>query len=485
MLPPPLRPARAFAVALLAAVLAGLVPGAVARADGDSGPARTVSGGRLDWGVKSSFQSYVTGPIAQGRWDLQGGAATVGESRFRFHSAKGSYDAGSGAFEAGFSGGVHFTGHKKPDGSYELDLALSRPAVRIAGASGTLYADVVSKAKGTGEVTRASQVPLAALDLKGVNMRGAGASVSLANVPATLTADGAKAFAGYYTAGTALDPVALSADVLAGASGAPASGAPASGAPSSGASEPEKKDAPKGEFTGAAVDWGVRRTFREYVTGSIAQGSWKLTDGAQDGGALFRFPAGKGTYDEAARTLDAAFTGTVRFTGNHLDLTLSGVKVTAKDGRGTLAADVASGGGEPRRNVPLVTFDTSGLKEKDGLAAVTEAPAELTAEGAEAFAGMYRKGEAMDPVSLAVPLSAEAKLPPLPDLGKASAPAEGDPTAGQKADSGRKVATKSATDTSSDSSFPVLPVVAGAVGVAVVAAAALVALRRRRHRTTG
>ncbi|WP_424887734.1 HtaA domain-containing protein [Streptomyces sp. XH2] len=478
---PSSRPARAPVVAVLAGLVPGVVPGVapsgVAHADG---AARTVSGGRLDWGVKSSFQSYVTGPIAQGRWDLQGGAATVGGSRFRFHSAKGSYDAGSGAFEAGFSGGVHFTGHKKPDGSYELDLTLSRPTVRIAGASGTLYADMVSKAKGTGEVTRASQVPLAALDLKGVDMRGAGTAVSLANVPATLTDDGAKAFAGYYTAGTALDPVALSADVLAAASGAPASGAPSSGAP-----EPEKKDAPKGEFTGAAVDWGVRRTFREYVTGSIAQGSWKLTDGAQDGGALFRFPAGRGTFDEGARTLDAAFIGTVRFTGNHLDLALSAVKVTAKDGKGTLAADVASGGGEPRRNVPLVTFDASGLKEKDGLAAVAEAPAELTAEGAEAFAGMYRKGEAMDPVSLAVPLRAEAKLPPLPDLGKASAPAGGDPTAGQKADSGRKVATKSATDTSSTSSFPVLPVVAGAVGVVVVAAASLVALRRRRRRSAG
>ncbi|WP_436844817.1 HtaA domain-containing protein [Streptomyces roseoverticillatus] len=471
---PPPRPARASVVALLAAVLAGLVPGAVpglapvgvAHADGS---ARTVSGGRLDWGVKSSFQSYVTGPIAQGRWDLQGGAATIGGSRFRFHSAKGSYDAGSGAFEAGFSGGVHFTGHKKPDGSYELDLTLSSPTVRIAGASGTLYADMVSKAKGTGEVTRTSQVPVAALDLKGVDMRGAGAAVSLANVPATLTADGAKAFAGYYAAGTALDPVALSADVLAAAGLSPGPSAP---------EQPEKKDAPKGEFTGAAVDWGVRRTFREYVTGSIAQGSWKLTDGAQDGGALFRFPAGRGTYDEAARTLDAAFTGTVRFTGNHLDLALSAVKVTAADGKGTLSVDVTSGGAQPRRSVPLVTFDASGLKEKDGLAAVTEAPAELTAEGAEAFAGMYRKGETMDPVSLAIPLDAKAKLPPLPDLGKASAPAEGDPTAGQKADSGRKVATKSATDTSPDSSFPVLPVVAGAAGV-VVAAAAVVALRRR------
>ncbi|MEH6378894.1 HtaA domain-containing protein, partial [Streptomyces sp. KLMMK] len=473
---PPSRPARAPVATLLTAVLTavltaavtgwvpGPVPGGVAHADG---AARTVSGGRLDWSVKSSFQNYVTGPIAQGRWDLQGGAATVGGSRFRFHSAKGGYDAGSGAFEAGFSGGVHFTGHKKPDGSYELDLTIARPTVRIKDGGGTLYADMTSKAKGTGEVTQASQVPLAALDLKGVNMRGATTAVTLANVPATLTSEGAKAFAGYYAAGTALDPVALSADVLAAANGAPSSAAPPS-------PEPEKKDAPKGEFTGAAVDWGVRRTFREYVTGSIAQGSWKLSDGAQDGGALFRFPGGKGTYDAEAHTLDAAFTGTVHFTGKHLDLALSAVKVTAKDGKGTLAADVSSGGGDPQKNVPLVTFDAAGLQEKDGLATVTEAPAELTADGAKAFAGMYQEGAQMDPVSLAVPLDTKAKLPPLPDLGKAPAPAA---SAAQEADSGRKVSANSATDTSSGSSFPVLPVVAGGAGVLVVAAAALVAMR--------
>ncbi|MEU1814066.1 HtaA domain-containing protein [Streptomyces roseifaciens] len=487
MLPPP-RPARAPVVALLAAVLAGPVPGAgwgavasaapAAPVDGNADGVRTVSGGRLDWGIKSSFQNYVTGPVAQGRWDLQGGAATIGGSRFRFHSAKGGYEAGNGAFEAGFSGGVHFTGHRKPDGSYELDLTISRPTVRIKDGSGTLYADMTSKAKGTGEVTQASRVPLAALDLKGVNMRGAGTAVTLADVPATLTADGAKAFAGYYTAGTALDPVALSADVLAAASPAPG-GAPSSGAPEP--EKPEKKDAPKGEFTGAAVDWGVRRTFREYVTGSIAQGSWKLSDGAQDGGALFRFPDGKGTYDAEAHTLDAAFTGTVRFTGKHLDLALSAVEVTAKDGKGTLAADVSSGGGAPQKNVPLVTFDAAGLQEKDGLAAVTEAPAKLTADGAKAFAGMYQEGAEMDPVSLAVPLDAKAKLPPLPDLGKAPAPAA---SAAQEADSGRKVSANSATDTSSDSSFPVLPVAAGAAG-AVVAAAVVLAVLRRRRRSAG
>ena len=88
--------ARAGAVAVLTALVAALLPVAAAHAEG-----RTVQGGRLDWGIKSSFQSYVTGPIAQGSSTLRGGAATVGGSQFRFHSATGSYDPDSGAFSAG------------------------------------------------------------------------------------------------------------------------------------------------------------------------------------------------------------------------------------------------------------------------------------------------------------------------------------------------------------------------------------------------
>lgn len=120
-----------------------------------------MQGGRLDWGVKSSFQSYITGPIAKGSYTLTGGAATVGASGFRFHSASGGYDGSTGAFNSSFSGGVHFVGHKKDDGSHELDMTISNPSVRIAGGGGTLYVDVVSKAKGTGTVTSSRQVPFA------------------------------------------------------------------------------------------------------------------------------------------------------------------------------------------------------------------------------------------------------------------------------------------------------------------------------------
>ncbi|MUT94063.1 HtaA domain-containing protein, partial [Streptomyces sp. Z38] len=398
---------RVLVTVLCAVVVGALVPAATAHAE-----ARTVQGGRLDWGIKTSFQRYVTGPVAQGGYALTGGAATVGGSGFRFHSATGTYDSETGAFRAAFSGGVRFTGHRTDSGAYQLDLTLSSPTVSMSGGSGTLYVDVTSKAKDTGAVTTSRQVPFASLSLGGIDMRGGGTSVVLDNLPATLTAQGATSFAGYYTAGTALDPVSLSVDVRQPRGKATKS--PAAKRP-----QPEKtrKAAKSTALVDGAVDWGVRRTFREYVTGDIARGSWALTSGALDGGALFRFPGGRGTFDDG--DLTATFRGAVRFTGGHgLDLRMAGVRVTVEDGKGTLYADVTSPD-HTGRKVPLVTFTARNLKARNGLATVTEASAKLTAQGTEAFGGMYPAGTAMDPVTLAVALTDTAELPTLPDLGSA------------------------------------------------------------------
>ncbi|GAA0644665.1 HtaA domain-containing protein [Streptomyces malaysiensis subsp. malaysiensis] len=438
-----------------------------------SGPAaraadRTVAGGRLDWGIKSSFQSYVTGPIAKGSWSLRNGAATVGSDQFRFHSATGSYDPADGAFDAAFSGGVRFLGHRRPNGSYQLDLTISSPTVRIAqgGGSGTLYADMTGKAKGSGEITSARQVPLATLDIGGVTMRGGGSTVVLNHLPAKLTSRGAEAFAGYYAAGTELDPVSLSVD------------APArkpSAEPTQGPSAERDKDRPRGAFTTAAVDWGVRRTFREYVTGPIAKGEWRLSRGAQDGGALFRFPGGKGTYDERRHTLSATFQGRIAFRGKDLDLALSGVSLRIADGRGTLAADVTRDGTTDKA-VPVATFKAPQLRPEKGLIALTEAPATLTSRGAEAFGGLYRAGTAMDPVSLAVALDAGAALPPLPDLGDSPSAT---PERSAEAEA-RHTASPAAASSSSDSSAAPW-VAAGAGGALLIAAAVLVPRWRRRR----
>ncbi|MEV5598450.1 HtaA domain-containing protein [Streptomyces sp. NPDC052496] len=463
--------ARVLAAAFLAALLGALLP-ALPAAPAQAA-ARTVAGGRLDWGIKSSFQAYVTGPIAQGSWTVNGGAATVGDSRFRFHSATGSYDPASGALTAGFSGGVHFTGHRKPDGSYEMDLTVSRPQVTVAGGRGTLYADMTSKEKGTGRVTTAARVPLATLGLDGVDTRGGSTPIALTNVPAKLTAQGARAFAGYYTEGTQLDPVSLSADVRTDA-GPAATPAPSDdGDGDAGAdADADETGARRGAFTEAAVDWGVRRTFREYVTGGIAHGRWQLSDGAQDGGALFRFPHGKGTYDTEKGTLRADFTGKLRFTGKDLDLTLTAVSVTVGDGRGTLAADVTTGG-TTSKSTPLATFQAKRLTPGKGLIELTEAPAQLTAEGARAFGGLYRAGTDMDPVSLAVAVDKKATLPALPDLGTDPKAAAGDGAQAKKAAPGQ--AAPAASGSTRTTTLLI------AAGVLLVAVAAVSVLRARRR----
>ncbi|WP_329116453.1 HtaA domain-containing protein [Streptomyces sp. NBC_01465] len=443
----PSRSARAFAVALFAVMLGALLPAGAAHAAD-----RTVQGGRLDWGIKSSFQTYVTGPIANGRYALTGGAGTIGSSQFRFPSATGSYDPGSGSFRSSFVGGVHFTGHKKSDGSYELDLTISRPTVRISGGSGTLFADMTSKAKGTGKVTTAYQVPLAALAVSGINMKGGTTPIALNNIPATLTSQGAKAFAGYYTAGTVLDPVSLSVDTKG----------PATKKPTPTPTPKATASSTAGAIQNAAVDWGVRRTFREYVTGSIAQGKWTLADGAQDGGALFRFPQGKGTYDQKKQTLAADFTGSVRFTGAHLDVTLSKITIAVKGGTGTLSSS----------GTPLITFAAGELAPKNGLLTVTEAPTKLTADGAKLFGSMYKAGTDMDPLSLAVALDKTAQLPALPDLGS-------DPTPTPEAKTKAKTVAAATVADSSSSTTTYLAIGAGALALAAAVAGILVARKRR------
>ncbi|KAB1980470.1 hypothetical protein F8144_33610 [Streptomyces triticiradicis] len=247
--------------------------------------------------------------------------------------------------------------------------------------------------------------------------QGGGTAVRLDDLPATLTARGARSFAGYYTAGTPLDPVSLEADVRAPARPS----ATPTAAPSAAPAKRTGRTAP-GAIEDGAVDWGVRRTFREYVTGPVAAGRWALASGARDGGALFRFPAGEGTYDRKKHVLKADFHGSVRFTGRQgLDLGLGGLRVTVAEGRGTLYADVTSADLTGKK-VPLVSFGAEDLAPKDGLLQLVEAPSELTARGAEAFGGMYRAGTEMDPLTLSIALTDEARLPALPDLGESASP---------------------------------------------------------------
>lgn len=471
-----LRRLAATVVAAIAALLPAVLPGVPAMA-----AAGTVSGGRLDWGIKQSFLSYVTGPIAHGSWALTGGAATVGGNTFRFHSATGTYDPAGGALTAAFSGGVNFKGHES-NGTYGLDLRLTRFTLKAGSSGAGLYADVSSKAKDTGVVSTTSQAKLVDLGLGGIDLRGRAGTLTLSNVPTTMTASGAVAFGNFYPAGTALDPLTVSVDVKAAATASPTptpTPAPATSAPVA-ADTPSAVPTPtRTEFANGALDWGVRRTFRDYVTGTIAKGDWQLAGGAADGGAFFRWTPAKGSYDPATGELAAAFTGTVRFRGLQagdaygLDLSLTNPGVRVTGGQGTLIADVSgrtvSGTAQQLPSVAVGSFDAAGLNVDGGLLKAVELPLTLTEDGAKAFGGLYPAGTAMDPLSFAVALDPAAALPPLPDLG--SAPSA-QPTPSPSA-AAVPVAAASGPDASP---WPWIAV----GGVAAAAAAGLLVRHRRR-----
>ncbi|WP_420492959.1 HtaA domain-containing protein [Kitasatospora camelliae] len=486
-----LRRLAAHLVAALAALLtvAGLPAPAAAA------PQPVVSGGRLDWGIKQSFLTYVTGPIAKGGWSLTGGAATVGGSTFRFHSATGGYDPATGALTASFQGGVRFTGHRE-NGTDALDLAIGRLTLTTTGAGrATLSADVTSRSRETGKVTATPQTPLADLSLAGTDLRAASGTLTLTNVPATLTDAGAQAFGHFYTAGTALDPLTLSVTLKAAeaeptrtpAPDRTPSGGPATPGPDPTANptgDPTATPAPgpttggPAAFADGALDWGIRRTFRDYVTGAVAKGRWQLADGAADGGAYFRWTTGKGGYDPATGALDAAFTGSVRFTGHTtgdthgLDLTLAAPRITIADGQGRLTADVhghlPGAAAQQQTAVELARFDPAGaVKTEGGLLRAVELPLRLTESGARVFGSLYPVGTEMDPLSFALALDPAAALPPLPDLGSAPA-ATPAPQAAPAAASSRGV--------------PVAAAVAGALLLAALAlGGGLLAVRRRRR----
>ncbi|GAA4770733.1 HtaA domain-containing protein [Microbacterium gilvum] len=191
------RPRRLLAALVVPLLALGAVVGV-------SNLASAQGGAFLDWGVKASFRTYITG-TAHGSATLEGGVTQNADGTYRWPSSNASYDASSGEVVVATTGAVHFTGH---DGV--LDLRIADIEARIAAdGSATLRADVTSN-KTTGETVDYGRVDLATLDAtRGDRVVGAG-TLDWNGIPTTLTATGAAAFGGFYGAGAVLDPVSLS-----------------------------------------------------------------------------------------------------------------------------------------------------------------------------------------------------------------------------------------------------------------------------------
>ena len=161
----------------------------------------TIKSANLGWGVRDSFRNYVRGGIANGSWELNG--TSYSSDAFNWSNGTGTFKGGKGSIS--FSGSVRFTGHHGI-----LDTTIANPRLEINGNTGTLYATMNSN-DSSGKATNYGEVALLKVDLSG--LQSSADAVSVNGAATTLTAEGAKAFAGFYDAGKAMAPLSFSAAI--------------------------------------------------------------------------------------------------------------------------------------------------------------------------------------------------------------------------------------------------------------------------------
>lgn len=182
-------------------------------------------------------------------------------------------------------------------------------------------------------------------------------------------------------------------------------------------------------FGSGHLDWGVKQSFRSYIEGPIAKGSYSAFDGAsKNADGTIRFDVLGGAYDDATGVGELLIDGTARFTGHGgaLDLTYSNLRVVfSGGGAGTLFADAISkenvpgAVAKPYPNTPLVSLTVPpATSTADGLT-WAPVPAKLTAEGSPAFGSFYTAGMDFDPLDplvavFGVPRARPNRTPPPP-----------------------------------------------------------------------
>ena len=167
----------------------------------------------------------------------------------------------------------------------------------------------------------------------------------------------------------------------------------------------------------ATIEWGFKESFRSYVSGSIANGEWTVSDGASYETPSFAFADGAGEYNPANSTGLVSFPGAITFTGHGgiLNTTVANPRLKFVDAAtAILVLDVT---GTTQDGVPIdnsgVEFATLDLSDASAITGSTltiiTAPAVLTAAGAEAF-GTYEEGEEFDPLNASITIADDCAL---------------------------------------------------------------------------
>ncbi|MFD4134751.1 HtaA domain-containing protein [Streptomyces goshikiensis] len=374
--------------------------GAPAAAVAPAAAPKPIVDGTLDWGLLERYRTYVE-KTAKGTITTSGGATRNADGTFRLGSATGQYDQGTHVVTAAFKGSVVFDA---PAHGFVVKL----DNFRIDTGTKKLTVDVTKNGVLTPNVAFADV---------------AFAGPVMTKLESTLTKDAADQLGGPQYAGLKGDPLTVAVAFEAPGPGGSTSASPApTTSTSSSAPAPSKTtsappaDGPQPVLSGK-LTWGIKESFRKYVQG--AGGTVTPAGGAAASGTTFSFPAGKGELDVKKRKLSAAFEGNLRFqyAAHGIDMTFGNIKVNADGAKGTLVLDVKNASGT-KTAVPFATLDLSKAeyKTKGGLLALGGVPTALTAEGAAAFANdttgsMYKAGDRIDDVNLAVAVEKDVVLP--------------------------------------------------------------------------
>ena len=421
-----------------------------------------VESGTLSWDIRESFLKYLTG-FAHGSVNVEGMEKTAAGG-FKYTQASGVYNPETKTGQINFAGTAEFTGHNG-----QLKSTIKNMRLVVVNGKGTLVADVDALTRDGKSVSKTG-LAIAEVDLSGASVKDG--VFSAQNAAVALTAEGSNVlFAGQYRgADNAMAPLSFSVKLSeqtaentvevprvsenkssdnkgsengssdnsssnsSGNSGANSSGsngsAGTSGSVSNGGSssngsvsnnpaqpvcvpvtrtrEVQEQGASDGTIKSANLGWGVRDSFRNYVRGGIANGSWEL-NGTSYSSDAFNWSNGTGTFKGGKGSI--SFSGSVRFTGHHgiLETTIANPRLEINGNSGTLYATMTSndpsGKATNYGEVALLKVDLSGLQSSADAVSVNGAATTLTAEGAKAFAGFYDAGKDMAPLSFSATIN--------------------------------------------------------------------------------
>lgn len=421
-----------------------------------------VESGTLSWDIRESFLKYLTS-FAHGSVNVDGLEKTAAGG-LKYTQASGVYNPETKTGQINFAGTAEFTGHNG-----QLKSTIKNMRLVVVNGKGTLVADVDALTRDGKSVSKTG-LAIAEVDLSSASVKDG--VFSAQNAAVALTDEGSEVlFAGQYRgADNAMAPLSFSVKLSeqtaentvevprvseskssdnkgsengssdnsssnssdnSGANGSGSGGsAGTSGSVSNGGSssngsvsnnpaqpvcvpvtrtrEVQEQGASDGTIKSANLGWGVRDSFRNYVRGGIANGSWEL-NGTSYSSDAFNWSNGTGTFKGGKGSI--SFSGSVRFTGHHgiLDTTIANPRLEINGNSGTLYATMnsndPSGKATNYGEVALLKVDLSGLQSSADAVSVNGAATTLTAEGAKAFAGFYDAGKDMAPLSFSAAIN--------------------------------------------------------------------------------